>query len=55
MKYLEPKFSVGGPATTAGCCEACVYGRGEHADWCERLDCDESEFSIQVYPVPKAA
>ena len=34
MKYLDPSFSVGPPAKVT-CCEKCVYGRGEHAPWCE--------------------
>ena len=34
MQYLNPKFSVG-PAVKRTCCERCVYGSGEHADFCE--------------------
>lgn len=23
------------PYSTASCCERCVFGRGEHAEWCQ--------------------
>jgi len=36
MEYLKPKFTVGPPERVT-CCEACVYGRGEHAFWCPML------------------
>jgi hypothetical protein len=26
---------VGGGLKTDGCCERCVFGTGEHADWCD--------------------
>jgi|HubBroStandDraft_6_1064221.scaffolds.fasta_scaffold540979_2 hypothetical protein len=25
---------VSRPYSTAACCEKCVFGRGEHAEWC---------------------
>jgi hypothetical protein len=35
MNYLNPTFTVGGPAKLDGItCERCVYGRGEHAEGC---------------------
>lgn len=35
MKYLgKTPFTVGQPAKSTAC-ERCVYGRGQHADWCE--------------------
>lgn len=34
MKFLNKRFSVNGPQTTAMACEACVYGRGEHKEFC---------------------
>ncbi len=35
MRYLDPApFSIPPPAQVA-CCEACVYGRGDHAAFCE--------------------
>lgn len=34
MKYLNPSFSVGPPAKVTAC-DRCVYGRGEHAYWCD--------------------
>ena len=35
MKYLQSTFTIPPPERVT-CCEACVYGRGEHADWCGR-------------------
>lgn len=35
MKYLEKSFSVGGYKLNPDkCCEACVFGSGEHEAWC---------------------
>ena len=39
MKYLDKSFTVGQPSTTAMACERCVYGRGEHAEWCPKFAC----------------
>ena len=37
MKYLQPSFSMPqAKPDPAMCCEACVFGRGEHAAWCSR-------------------
>lgn len=33
MQYLKEKFTVPPPERVTAC-EACVYGRGEHAAWC---------------------
>lgn len=34
MQYLNKTFSVAPPKQIT-CCEACVYGHGQHADFCE--------------------
>ena len=35
MKYLSSApFSIG-PAAKSTCCEACVYGSGDHAKFCD--------------------
>lgn len=44
MKYLNKSFSVTMPRDTRGCCEACVFGRGEHANWCEHWGPDPVHF-----------
>lgn len=31
---MGPKFTIPPPGRVTAC-EACVYGRGEHAEWCE--------------------
>jgi len=31
MSHIQSRPNNPNPAM---CCEACVYGRGEHADWC---------------------
>jgi len=36
MQYMRKSFTIPPPRSTGGCCEACVYGRGEHAAWCEK-------------------
>lgn len=33
--YMYTRFSVPPPAHAHMACEACVYGRGEHAEWCK--------------------
>lgn len=36
MKYLQPSFTM--PKAEPNplmCCEACIFGRGEHAEWCD--------------------
>lgn len=40
MKFLNKRFSVNGPQTTAMACEACVYGRGEHKEFCREAKND---------------
>lgn len=45
MKYLQSSFSVAHQAKTLNCCERCVYGRGEHAEWCPDHDALELVFS----------
>jgi hypothetical protein len=38
MKYLQPSFTM--PQAEPNpemCCEACVFGSGEHAEWCVAL------------------
>lgn len=40
MKFLNKRFSVNGPQTTAMACEACVYGRGEHKEFCSEAKND---------------
>jgi hypothetical protein len=40
LQYLNKRFSVSGPQTTAGACEACVYGRGKHEVWCDEAPND---------------
>ena len=40
---MEDGVLVSRPYRPAACCEACVFGRGEHAEWCPtgRPDSDE--------------
>jgi hypothetical protein len=38
MQYLNPTFTVGPAATTAGVlCEACVFKHGEHSAECREM------------------
>jgi len=35
MKYLQTSFTMPqAKPDPAMCCDACVFGRGEHAEWC---------------------
>lgn len=34
MKYLQPSFTVPAAPEKVTACEACVYGRGLHSEWC---------------------
>lgn len=60
MKYLQSSFTM--PQLTVNpdvCCEACVFGRGQHSEWCEKgysenyrliLDTVEQVFGIRLAP-----
>jgi hypothetical protein len=37
MQYLQKTFSIR-PPDQVTCCEACVYKRGPHADWCPKKE-----------------
>jgi hypothetical protein len=45
MQYLNPTFSIAPPAAVT-CCEACVYGRGAHAAFCEGSWLDEALLAL---------
>lgn len=34
MMYLQKSFTVLAAPSKITACEACVYNRGSHADWC---------------------
>lgn len=36
MMYLQKSFTVPAAPLKITACEACVYARGMHEDWCER-------------------
>jgi hypothetical protein len=35
MMYLQNSFTVPAAPEKISACEACVYGRGPHAPWCQ--------------------
>jgi hypothetical protein len=50
MKYLQPTFSVG-PAAKSTACEKCVYGSGEHAEWCVvQLTESDKKYYAALFP-----
>lgn len=53
--YLGPRFFVHGSTPMA--CDACVWGRGEHAEWCQTraVERDAAAAAYSMATAPKTA